>query len=393
MKLSTRLSLLVLVILLYSPFVDSYVLDFGKGRRELDKDGWVKQTDKIKFTCAGPADMKNTPCYGKGGPESKSFSASGKYVLVHGHENCVTPDYDAGPNDFCYWRSTGSKSIGEIWFEGGVRDYAQIKKGYVFDSYLYKGPVNIDYTCRAYGHGSFVYYVKKTNCDLFIYTKSYDSCQAFCDDIDSNTVGIEKDGACQCDCGEGYKIERETLKFEGGKTTYNKCSPKSTTTTTTTTLKTTTTTLKKPTSTTFPTFNPKKDYCGPEGKAWWKRIISLLVKDDHLASDTSFKRACYNHDKCYAECAKTGNKQVFCDNMFRKELDMECHLAYFHWKKEYEDKSIFTSLKSVVMLGAGISWETCLFQVGLYEIAVYSSGDAIGAYPCKKGGNFDWLTG
>ncbi|MBD3387582.1 MAG: hypothetical protein GF416_01030 [Candidatus Altiarchaeales archaeon] len=376
-----------------------FMLSYTRDVHGVDKGGWTHKSYHHDFDCEGACDLASTPCYGKNWV-AKTFSIPGPYTLIKSGYSCEKrgsrPCNEYG--NFCAFWYNGAVSQNSLEIAGG--DYDGVSFGESYTATLIKGPFELKYQCKQCEHGSIVISVSPSECDVDIFYKTFGSCTEFCNYLyGGNTYGKENGKYCFCYCKPGYWGNTESVYMGGlthkrlGCTEMTTTTLKATTTTkrkTTTTLRRrTTTTTTSTTTTTFPTFDPTKDYCGPEGH----RVIMKLIPDGNWFSDVDFRKACYNHDKCYAECETKGNRQIDCDNQLRRDMKLECKIAYNRWMNKIRKRSILNPLRAFDTIAHGLNLQICYGQAHAYEIAVMSSGDAIGAYPCKKGGNFDWLTG
>ncbi|MFH1404056.1 MAG: carboxypeptidase-like regulatory domain-containing protein [Candidatus Altiarchaeota archaeon] len=234
------------IFFLASSACADYRIDYSTGRTSMGAEGWNHKSDTFTFTCHGAADLVNTPCYEKGKPVTREMTVSGNYVVIYFGERYETPGYEMGPEDLCWVKYIRDGEKRAIWFEGPIKEKAGVQEGYGFDSEIMKGPVTIQYTCRPYGYGSYVYSVRPTNCWVDIYYKAYNTCNDFCTAIRDNAYGKEEEGVCNCYCNPEFRRAYDYLVVGERKYRQEVCAPIETTTTT---IKTTTTTLKKATTT------------------------------------------------------------------------------------------------------------------------------------------------
>lgn len=168
----------------------------------LNVEGWEHTSKTFKFTCSGPADLQNTPCYGKSPPQSGEITAPGPYTLISRKYSCETPDFKGVcevNTAECGFTYEGKESEESVEARGAIDDWAN----------LVRGSLNIKYTCSTCGHGVYVWYVKPTNCTVDIYTKSYSSCNELCQSTIQGAIGKEiaprqgADKECKCYCEKG----------------------------------------------------------------------------------------------------------------------------------------------------------------------------------------------
>ncbi|MBD3387581.1 MAG: hypothetical protein GF416_01025 [Candidatus Altiarchaeales archaeon] len=128
----------------------------------------------------------------------------------------------------------------------------------------------------------------------------------------------------------------------------------------------------------FPPYNNSVDYCGPESN----RFISFLVRREHLTSDADFNRACYNHDKCYAECAITGNSKYHCDKEFNDHMDRICDTMFDIYREQCKEKRWYNPLKIPCHIYTSLNKGTCKLQSDAYEVGVKLGATLFHAYKC-----------
>ena len=124
----------------------------------------------------------------------------------------------------------------------------------------------------------------------------------------------------------------------------------------------------------FPAYDAKKNYCGPEGK--------LSGPKTNLLSQASFNEACYGHDKCYAECAKTHNTQAFCDGQFRKTMDDSCDAELNRLMTKCETYSKWNPVRYGCVAKVRVQISSCWAQASTYHNLVHYAGKPIGSFTC-----------
>ena len=168
----------------------------------LNVKGWEHTTETFKFPCKGASDLPNTECYGKADPKSGAFKVLGPYSLISRKSECKTPgyeglcDYSSGECGYNYKGMLSEESVNAL---GGIDDWAK----------MIKGSLDITYTCRQCGYGMYVWSVKPTNCTVDFYTKSFSSCDEFCQGTIQGAIGQEvapgpgREEECKCYCEKG----------------------------------------------------------------------------------------------------------------------------------------------------------------------------------------------
>jgi len=124
----------------------------------------------------------------------------------------------------------------------------------------------------------------------------------------------------------------------------------------------------------FPAYNNSKNYCGPEGK--------LSGPNKNLLSDASFNFACYSHDKCYEECAKTLTPQSVCDAQFKKIMDDSCDAELDRLMKKCEEYNKWNPVRYACIAKVRVQITSCWTQSGTYYGLVSTVGKPIGSYTC-----------
>lgn len=126
----------------------------------------------------------------------------------------------------------------------------------------------------------------------------------------------------------------------------------------------------------FPKYNDSKNYCGPEG------VFSVPRTNPLTGAD--FNTACYNHDKCYADCKTNGKTQGDCDLAYRQTMDDACDTEFDRMMSECDKKAGYNPLKYSCIASARLRVVSCWGQVKTYYEAVSAGGKAIGSYPCQE---------
>ncbi|MFH1403449.1 MAG: hypothetical protein ABIH11_04190 [Candidatus Altiarchaeota archaeon] len=124
----------------------------------------------------------------------------------------------------------------------------------------------------------------------------------------------------------------------------------------------------------FPAYNASKNYCGPEGK--------LSGPNKNLLSQANFNYACYTHDKCYAECAKTMRTQAYCDREFKGIMDDACDAELDRLMNECEKRGKWNPLRYACIAKVRAQISSCWTQSATYYGLVATTGKPIGSYTC-----------
>jgi hypothetical protein len=125
----------------------------------------------------------------------------------------------------------------------------------------------------------------------------------------------------------------------------------------------------------FPPYDETKNYCGPEGL--------FSGPNSNPLSGASFNPACYEHDKCYAECKTNGKNQAQCDNEFKQTMDGACDDVFDKTMNECDKKAGYNPFKYTCIIKARLATSSCWTQSGTYYGLVSAGGKAVGAYPCE----------
>lgn len=126
----------------------------------------------------------------------------------------------------------------------------------------------------------------------------------------------------------------------------------------------------------YPPYDAKKNYCGPEGL--------FSVPRGSLLSAADFNRACYHHDKCYAECGKTKRTQADCDESFKQTMYDACDDAFDKEMNVCDARAGYNPFKYTCIASARAAASACWTQAKTYHVGVSAGGKAVGAYPCDS---------
>ena len=124
----------------------------------------------------------------------------------------------------------------------------------------------------------------------------------------------------------------------------------------------------------YPAYDPKTNYCGPEG------VFS--GPNTNPLSGASFNLACYEHDKCYALCEKNKHSQLYCDGQFRQIMDDSCDEQLDKLMNECEKRGKWNPLRYSCIAKVRAQISSCWAQASAYHNMVAYGGRAVGSYTC-----------
>lgn len=210
------------------------------------------------------------------------------------------------------------------------------------------------------------------------YSDSYSKCKG------STTLTGTRVGGGGCPAAEQETEDTQTTPVTAPVTTVA-----STTTQATTTEATTTTTmsddLNKPPGDlnieqleAYPDYSNEKDYCGPENN---QLVMSLIPRGPPL-SGADFNSACYNHDKCYAQCVRTQNAKEFCDQEFGGQMRQACQTKSRTPENNCMEQAWYNPFRYTCITAKAIGDMYCVGSSYMYQGAVATFANCFNAYPC-----------
>ena len=210
MKIHVLILTFVLVLGISMAEQQIYPFGYGGGDLKIGSSGWNDLSDYFDFWCSGPGDMQGTECYGQNPDGTGSFSSSGAYSLVEFYYECEPYNYEGGcsyGNGCGMYYDDNVDVITDVYVQGDAASVVKTKTDYYFNAQLIKGAISGTYSCTPCGHGKWVYYVRPTKCYTHLYTKSFSSCNALCEEAFSHSEGREENGECKCFCKDGFKAK------------------------------------------------------------------------------------------------------------------------------------------------------------------------------------------